>query len=212
MKDPIDTAAMICSGSDSWPYTTAILAGGEARRLGGIDKGMADLLGRPLIEWVIEAVPAPARRRLLIVANRNRDGYARYADVVSDATPDFRGPLAGVAAALGASRSPWLLTVPVDCPRPPAGLHEHLWAQLDRNSHVAVVARDTRRRQPLFALYSASLAQSAREAARAGLGVSRWQDAIGAVEVEFHGIGAAWSNLNSEADFREFSDQYERHD
>ncbi|WP_439951655.1 NTP transferase domain-containing protein, partial [Actinomadura kijaniata] len=42
-----------------------ILAGGEARRLGGADKPAAAVGGRPLLAWVAEA--AAGARRLVVV-------------------------------------------------------------------------------------------------------------------------------------------------
>jgi molybdopterin-guanine dinucleotide biosynthesis protein A len=190
----------------------AILAGGEAKRLGGIDKGMAVLVGRPLIEWVIEALPESARHNLLIVANRNADFYARYGTVIGDATPGYCGPLAGVAAALKASTLPWLLSVPVDCPQPPAELLDVLWQQASRTRSTAVVARDAQRRQPLFALYSSSLANSATQAVSRGLGVAAWQDSIDVVEADFTASTAGWSNLNTPKDFHEFAEHFDSHE
>ena len=207
-----DLSQMIPSAQSSCRCATAILAGGEAKRLGGMDKGMAALIGRPLIEWVIESLPESARDNLLIVANRNADFYARYGTVVSDANSGYCGPLAGVAAALNASTLPWVLTVPVDCPQPPAELLDVLWQQACRTRNPAVVARDAQRRQPLFALYSSSLANAAIEAVSGGLGVARWQDSIGVAEADFAASATCWSNLNTTADFNEFAENFKRHE
>jgi molybdopterin-guanine dinucleotide biosynthesis protein A len=186
-------------------FAVAILAGGEATRLGGVDKGMTDLMGRPLIEWVIELLGDAARDRLMIVANRSLERYSRYAEVVSDATPAFRGPLAGVAAALRANHMPWLMTVPVDCPRLPNGLPDAFCRVLGRGAPPALVAHDGERRQPLFAMYSSTLASAAAQAVADGLGVARWQDRLGAMEVDCSALGGCWDNLNTPADFSEFT-------
>ena len=108
--------------------TVAILAGGAASRLGGRDKGLETIRGRPLIEWVLDycaehvvravaSKDSPRDVELLIIANRHLDDYARYAPVCSDLAPGFRGPLAGVASALGAAAtvafaSPWSAASP----------------------------------------------------------------------------------------------------
>lgn len=93
-----------------------ILAGGQGRRMGGADKGLLDYRGRPLVEWVLDAL-APQVAEILISANRNLDRYARYGRrVLPDALPDFPGPLAGVLAALDAVDTEWLLAVPCDTP------------------------------------------------------------------------------------------------
>lgn len=183
--------------------TIAILAGGAASRLGGRDKGLAPFEGRALIDHVLDAAAAmhaaPVER--LIVANRNLDDYARRARTITDLVPGHRGPLAGVAAALAACRTPWLLTLPVDCPDPPADLHARLAQAAARDAAGALVAHDGERRQPLFALYRADLARAAALAAEAGTGVARWQDAIGARDVDFADRRRQFMNLNTPEDF-----------
>ena len=194
--------------------TVAILAGGRAERLGGRDKGLEPLGGRALVEHVVDAVaamdagaafapdeasslPAP----LLIVANRHPVIYARLAPTIGDALAGFRGPLAGVAAALAACRTPWLLTVPVDCPDPPRDLARRLAGAACRTAAPAVVADDGERAQPLFALYRRTLAASAAAAAEAGRGVRHWQAALGARTVDFADRRRQFRNLNTPDEF-----------
>ena len=69
--------------------TGVILAGGRGSRLGGVDKGLVPLHGRPLIEHVIDAL-RPQVGALLISANRNHDIYASYGyPVVADVMGDY---------------------------------------------------------------------------------------------------------------------------
>lgn len=191
--------------------TVAILAGGAATRLGGVDKGLQMLLDRPLIDWVIDAVAAPALQ-LLIVANRRVDEYALRARTVSDAEPGHRGPLAGVAAALAACKTNWLLTLPVDCPDPPTELAPRLLAATHAHDVDAAVAHDGERRQPLFALYSRELAASADAAARAGQGVWAWQTSIDACELDFADRRRQFQNLNTPQDFAAYRRGIDAHE
>jgi molybdenum cofactor guanylyltransferase len=195
-------------------YTVAVLAGGAATRLDGRDKGLAPLGARPLIERVLAAPglrraaddPAPP---LLIVANRNLGVYARYAETIHDALPGHRGPLAGIAAALAACRTDWLLSVPVDCPLPPPDLAARLLAATP--GATIRVAHDGVRRQPLFALYARVLAASAAAAASEQRGVHAWQDAVGAVEVDFADRRVHFENLNTPSDFAAFRERLAPH-
>jgi molybdopterin-guanine dinucleotide biosynthesis protein A len=184
--------------------TVAILAGGAASRLGGRDKGLEPLAGKPMIEWVVRACPRDAE--VVIVANRNLDQYARYGRVTTDAQAGFHGPLAGVASALAAATTPRVMTLPVDCPDPPADLALRLAAALDAHSVSATVAHDGERRQPLFALYRAELAGAAAVGAKAGKGVWEWQQSIGAVEVDFARERRQFHNLNTPEEFAEYTD------
>lgn len=183
--------------------TIAILAGGAASRLGGRDKGLVPLGGRALVDHVLDAARAmhagPVER--LVVANRNLGEYALRARTISDAIPGQRGPLAGIAAALAACATPWLLTLPVDCPDPPADLHARLAHAATRHAVAALVAHDGERRQPLFALYRRELAGAAAASAARGQGVARWQDAIGARDVDFADGCRQFHNLNTPEDF-----------
>lgn len=65
-----------------------ILAGGQASRMGGKDKGLIELNQKPLIEHVIERL-SPQTPRILINANRNQDAYSKFGFVFSDQFKDF---------------------------------------------------------------------------------------------------------------------------
>jgi molybdopterin-guanine dinucleotide biosynthesis protein A len=105
-----------------------ILAGGQARRLGGIDKARIVREGRQQLERVLAALPHDFRERLLSY-NRDPAGLpALGLRVVSDLRPGFVGPVAALEALAAACHSPWLLTVPVDCHDLPAGLAYQLFA------------------------------------------------------------------------------------
>lgn len=115
--------------------TGLILAGGRARRMGGQDKGLIPLAGRPLIAWVIEALSSQVGS-ILISANRNQAAYAAFGcPVIGDEAggaglAGFQGPLAGIAAALTLAETPWLLTLPCDAPLPPVDLAARLVSAL----------------------------------------------------------------------------------
>lgn len=182
--------------------TVAILAGGEGSRLDGQDKGLVELAGRPLIEWVLAALEREGHSGVLILANRNLPQYRHYAECIQDATPGFAGPLAGIATALSNCSTPWLATAPVDCPMPPCGWLSRL-RQAANSAHEssAVVALGDRR-QPLFALYNTALAESAAQQLRRDGGVARWQDRVGSVQVDLSDLPGDWSNLNTAGEFR----------
>jgi molybdenum cofactor guanylyltransferase len=187
--------------------TAAILAGGQGTRVDGQDKGLMLLAGKPLIGRVCERLRGQAGK-LLICANRNVDRYAGYGAVVTDPTAGFHGPLAGIAAALAACRSSWLLTAPVDSPEPPRDLAQRLQAAAVAAHAVAAVAHTGARREPLFAIYDSGLSASALGALQRNVPVWRWQDEIGTVEVSFSDQAAAFLNLNAADDFRSWEDDY----
>ena len=199
-----------------------VLAGGEGRRMGGDDKGLVPLHGRPPVERVL-AVLAPQCDEVLVVANRNQDRYARYARVIGDESPGNPGPLAGIAAALalvveGAPADfdgcKWLLTVPVDCPDPPPDLRVRLLeGLLAAQPSPCVYAIDPHSLQPLFALYSLAykdeLLASARVAVKLHASPLRWHLELGAAAVDFSDRVEAFHNLNTPQDFLEYESGHE---
>ena len=79
--------------------TGVILCGGEARRMGGVEKPLRMLDDRSLVERVRIGL-APQVSRIVISANRDRESYARWGDsIVADETPGC-GPLGGLLSAL----------------------------------------------------------------------------------------------------------------
>lgn len=186
----------------------AILAGGAGQRLGGVDKGLQLLAGQPLIAHVAKAIGGQVDE-LLIVANRNPDAYACFAPVIADAQAGHAGPLAGLAAALKYANTHYLLSVPVDGPRPPSDLRSRLQQALDQHTAArCAVAFDGTRRQPLFALYRPRLAEPANAALRDDSPVWRWQESLDAIEVDFADRAGAFLNLNTAEDFARYENDH----
>ena len=78
--------------------TAVILGGGRARRMGGHDKGLLRVQGKPMIEYVIEVLK-PQVTQILINANRSLDRYKQYGyPVVMDIIGEYYGPLAGMVS------------------------------------------------------------------------------------------------------------------
>jgi molybdenum cofactor guanylyltransferase len=134
-----------------------VLAGGLARRMGGQDKGLVPLAGRPMVAHVLERL-RPQVDEVLISANRNRDRYAGFGHrVVEDLVRGYPGPLAGMLSALHSTTQPWLAVVPCDSPLLPGDLVERLLRSALRESAELAVAHDGVRLQNLFALLHRSL-------------------------------------------------------
>jgi molybdopterin-guanine dinucleotide biosynthesis protein A len=148
--------------------TGVVLAGGKARRMGGLDKGLVPFAGKPLVEWVIDSL-TPQVGSLLISANRNLDVYAAYGhEVVPDDMQGFQGPLAGFASAMRRAATPWITTMPCDGPFPAPDLVARLCTALIEQDAAIAVATDGKRMQPVYALIPVSLDASIRTYLQAG--------------------------------------------
>ncbi len=176
--------------------TGVVLAGGQGRRMGGVDKGLQLLHGRPMVAAVLERL-APQVDEVLINANQNPAEYGRFGyRVVPDAVGGFAGPLAGLHAGLSAAKHPLVLTVPCDSPFLPADLLARLRAALDANE--LAVAKTGEQPHPVFALVRASV-RANLEAFLAGGGrkIDAWYAALKVVEVPFDDEADAFRNINT---------------
>lgn len=137
--------------------TAVILAGGKARRMGGEDKGLIELHGRPLLDYIIAGL-RPQVGHVIVNANRNLERYRGFGyPVVADMTGDFLDPLAGMATGMQAADTNLILAVPCDSPFVPAQLGETLRNAMEETDAEISVAHDGLRMQPVFALLRCDL-------------------------------------------------------
>ena len=185
--------------------TGLILAGGQGRRMGGVDKGLQPLRGRPMVEWVLERLK-PQVTEVLINANQNQAEYARLGcRVVPDEIGGFAGPLAGLHAGLKANVHPFLVTVPCDSPFLPRDLVARLHAALVARHADLAVAKTGDQPHPVFALVRESLAAHlARFLEGGGRKIDAWYAALKVVEVPFDDEADAFSNINTRDELAEF--------
>jgi len=146
-----------------------ILAGGLARRMGGGDKTMRMIAGRPILDHVVERFK-PQCANLILNANGDPARFGAYGlPVVADDVPDFAGPLAGVLAALDwcAANHPhveWVASVAADCPFLPRDLVARMQAdRLAMQAELAVTASGGQS-HPVIGLWKVSLRHELRHA------------------------------------------------
>ena len=185
--------------------TGVILAGGLGRRMGGTDKGLQELRGRPLVAWVSERL-APQVDELLISANQNVEHYAAFGDrVVPDQIPDYAGPLAGVHAALSAAAYPLVATAPCDSPFLPADLVFRLFSALTATNANLAVARTFDQPHPVFCLCRRAVLPHLSEfLAGGGRKFESWYATLNVVEVPFDDEADAFENINTREELGRF--------
>ena len=171
-----------------------ILAGGQATRMGGGDKGLLHLGGTPLLTRVIERLEPQVADMAL---NANGDP-ARFADfglpVLPDSIDGFAGPLAGVLAGLdwaAAQGGETIVTAAADTPFFPCDLVPQLLLRAEGMTNPLVLAAtpDAKRgtaRHPTFGLWPVALRDDLRAALAGGLRkVVLWTEKHGGREAVF---------------------------
>jgi len=185
--------------------TGVVLAGGMGRRMGGVDKGLQTLRGRPMAAWVVERLQ-PQVGTLIINANQNLDRYAEFGcPVVPDQIPDFAGPLAGLHAALSAASTPLVATAPCDSPFLPEDLVFRLSSALTAAGAELAVARTFDQPHPVFCLCQREVLPHLTEFLESGgRKIDRWYATLKIVEVAFDDVADAFENINTRDELSRF--------
>ena len=192
---------MSTTSSPRSQISAVILAGGRATRMGGVDKGLIEVRGRPMVEHVIAALRQQAAD-LFINANRNLDAYRQFGyPVLMDMVDGYCGPLAGMASAMRVAKTPWLLTAPCDSPFVPVDLGARLFQAITKNNAQIAVADSGGRLEPVFALIDCSLLPSLLDYLDSGeRKIDRWYAMHPMVRVDFSDRPETFRNINTPED------------
>jgi molybdenum cofactor guanylyltransferase len=168
-----------------------LLAGGQSQRMGGGDKNLRMLGGKPILAHIIERAK-PQVDALVLNANGDPQRFAGFGlPIVRDSVAGFAGPLAGVLAGLdwAATNLPeaeLVASFATDAPFLPRDLVRRLAVALEEGGFDLACAQSNGQAHPVFGLWPVSLRGALREALAGGLRkVDRWTARYKLVEVEF---------------------------
>ncbi|HBU6133215.1 MULTISPECIES: molybdenum cofactor guanylyltransferase MobA [Enterobacter] len=190
----------------SLEITGVVLAGGRATRMGGKDKGLQRLNGKPLWQCVADTLAGQVTT-MAISANRHIDTYQRsgYA-VYQDNLEDYPGPLAGMLSVMQQSNGEWFLFCPCDTPLIPSCLVERL-VKL-RGTAPVVWVHDGERDHPAIALMHRSLVPALQEYLAAGeRRVMVFMRQSGGHSVDFSDLTSAFVNVNTCEDLQRMQEK-----
>ena len=180
-----------------------ILAGGQARRMGGEDKGLIQLNGRAMITYIIAAMQ-PQVETIMINANRNIDRYGEFGyQVVSDDISGFQGPLAGIASGLANCSVDFVATAPCDGPFLANDYVARLHAAAHANASNISVAFDGERLQPVYALIHKDLLPSLLQFLTEGeRKIDLWYARHAYARADFSDAQEMFTNINTPQDLQ----------
>lgn len=197
--------------------TAVILAGGLARRMDGLDKGLQLLQGKPLFQHILQRL-TPQVDQILINANRSQSfyqqsGFTVFGDVQLQNIPEYSGPLSGMLAGLKQAKYDWVLFVPCDSPFFPLNLAEKLYQalfysqtklQLTQAAYVTVEDKA----HPTFCLLHRDLIPALTIYLQQGQRrVLQFMQLQQAVAVNFSQEDAAFTNINTLAELAKLNQQ-----
>ena len=188
--------------------SAVILAGGQAKRMGGVDKGLQPLQGKPLFQFIYDRLHSQVEH-ISVNANRNQAIYAVAGlPVFGDNIEGFQGPLSGILTALERSETDFVLFVPCDSPFFPDNLLEKLKSAVVFHGVSIAYVHDGEREHPTFCLMARSLKE--KLAAHLATGERRMLQLMrqnGAVSVDFSENKAAFTNINTLDELQQFNVQ-----
>jgi molybdopterin-guanine dinucleotide biosynthesis protein A len=166
--------------------------------MGGVDKGLVELDGKPMVAHVLARL-APQVGDVMINANQNAERYGALGyPVVPDAVGGFAGPLAGLHAGMSAARSAFVVTVPCDSPFVPMDLVARLAAALEKAGGQLAVAKTFAQPHPVFALARRDVLPNLAAFLEAGgRKIDAWYAALATIEVSFDDEADAFRNINT---------------
>jgi len=155
-----------------------VLAGGLARRMGGGDKPLRLLAGRPMLDHVLDRL-RPQVAAMALSANGDAARFAPWGlPVLADKLPDFPGPLAGILAGMewvAAQGGEWLVSASGDSPLLPGDYVASLWAARRAAGLPLACAESGGQVHPPCGLWDVALRHDLRAALLAGeRKISRW--------------------------------------
>jgi len=131
--------------------TGFILAGGKAKRLNGVDKGLLKIQGKSMIEHTINTLKKCTHPIIILSNNNNYKsfGYPIFADEVKNS-----GPLSGICKGLSITNTDWNVFMTCDSPFVKQELVQFLINQTA--NHQAIIPSYKGKIYPLNALYHRS--------------------------------------------------------
>ena len=177
--------------------TGIVFCGGTGRRLGGVEKPLIEVAGRPLLAWVLERLRKQVAT--VVLSGAADSAYAPFGcEMVSDRAPG-EGPLSGLATAVEVAATNWIFTCPGDSPYLAENLVELLAEDAERAG--VAVPHDGNRRQNLFLLMRRDRAESlVRFFERGGRAAHRWLDENGIGVTDLSAMAESFFNVNTPDD------------
>ena len=133
-------------------FTLAIIAGGKSSRM-GTDKAFVNILGKSVIEHIIERLKDIGQEETILITNHAADYAHLSLPMYSDVYPE-KGSLGGIYTAIYHSSSPYTFVVACDMPFVSPDLMRYMVALAEVKSFDAIVPRVDGVAQGVFALYN----------------------------------------------------------
>ena len=178
-----------------------LISGGQATRMGGINKAGVCFRGVPMGERIIKTLSKQAAQ-VWVSANRDVDMFLKFGAkrVLKDRVEGSMGPLAGLEALEGEvpSEVEWILISPCDVPLLPEGLSDFFISHYRETPASILTISVGGKFQNTTALIHRSVLGTLKETLQAGdRKVGLWMQRMGALPCDWAGDPLSFANVNS---------------
>lgn len=150
--------------------SVAILAGGQGRRMGGVNKALLSVRGDTIIERQLREARKVSDDIIVVCQNEDMTRYLSAFEKVRSIPDQYigEGPLAGVHAGLSAATHPFVWVLGCDMPYPDFKVVRYLIERMQKGAYDAVIPCVGGRPQPLHAIYRKELGAVAGQKLQTG--------------------------------------------
>lgn len=154
--------------TDQYNVGVCVLAGGQARRMGGKIKPLIEVAEKTILSHILDNIKQQTTGPVVLNVNSASEQFADYdLPLVKDVIPDFAGPLAGILTGLDwmSRQNPkpdYMLSLPGDAPLIPKDLVERLMKAITETSSDIASVSSNNRTHPVIALWSLDLLEDLR--------------------------------------------------
>ena len=183
--------------------SAVVLSGGQSRRMGGKDKGLLELAGKPMISYVLGSLNNHIND-IMISTNSADIRYQQMSHrCIEDILKGNLGPLAGIHSALSNSQHSRVLITACDSPFLQTALCSRLIKAMDSSNAMMAVAHDGEHIQNTFSVIDVRLKPNLEQyLQRGGRRLMTWFKEQHAIEVDFADVKDSFLNINSTQDFK----------
>ena len=185
--------------------TAIVLAGGQGKRLGNVDKGLLEYKTHRYIDICLQKLQK-YHRNILVSTNSQEDAYrSRQHPLIPDTKNESQGPLSGLLSCAPLVSTTLTLVVPVDAPFFPEDYSQRMYNAYN-NSHQTCVVYDGQRNQNLFILFETDLFKNMQNYYDSGnRSVKNWLQGQPCQFVDFSDMSEAFLNVNTPQELQSVS-------
>lgn len=150
--------------------SVVILAGGQGRRMGGLNKALLSVRGDAIIERQLREARKASDDIIVVSQKEDLTRYLSAFETVRSIPDQYigEGPLAGIHAGLCAATHPFVWVLGCDMPYPDFEVVKYLIVRMQNGAYDAVIPYIGGRPQPLHAIYRKELGAIAGQRLQAG--------------------------------------------